>query len=146
MLLTVMRYSLVALLLVLLSTTAYTQSPRVKVRFEVDGKSRKAPADINFYRPDGQLLAKRSIANDTFEPPPLGTDKIKIVARLAGRTMDFEQVPPAFFAGSWLIGIDTPPFDDENTASAKSRTKEVWFIVFEPPNSEAIRATVAIPR
>jgi len=94
----------------------------------------------------GKLLAKNKIADDQFQAPTLASEKINVVIRFAGRTIDFEEIPPAFFEGRWRIGIDTPPFDDENAPAARGRTKEVWYIVFEPPNSEAIRVTVAVSR
>jgi hypothetical protein len=105
-----MRRIVTAALFLLICATSYSQNEQIKVRFEFDRKLRKAPPDISFYRPNGQLLAKNKIADDQFQAPTLTSEKITVIIRFSGRTMDFREVPPAFFAGKWCVGIDTPPF------------------------------------
>jgi len=132
-------------LLVLLCANTYAQGTRIRVRFELDGKARKAPREIVFYRPNGQLLVKKAVIDDAFEAPML-SEKINVVVRFASRTMEFQAIPPTFFEGMWRVGIDTPPFDDENARAADRQTKEIWYVVFESSQFEATRAIVAVSR
>ena len=137
---------LAAALTLLLVGPLHAQGQRIRVSFEVNERPRNAPNEIVFYRPNGELLARRSITNGTFEAPPSATEKITVTVRFAGRTLEFQEIPPTFFNGQWRIGIDTPPLDDENARINAKDVKEVWYVVFESPTAEAVRLAVSVPR
>jgi len=124
------------------------QSRQVKIRFEIDGKPQAGPKSIDLYGPDGRQIASPVIRGGGFDVPDLESSKeVEVRIKLAKRTMAFQGVYQTKFDGAWTVGIDRPPFDDENASPklVKLRPKELWFIKFEPSSGDGTRIVV-IPR
>jgi hypothetical protein len=143
------QFPQVMALFLIVAGIALSQPMQVKIRFEVDGKSRSAPRLVEFYAIDGRLLARQEIRNGTFGVPDKVTaENVNVVVRFAGRTMTFKSIPSETFRAAWTIGVDTPPFDDENSSSslAANKPKEFWYIDFHYANRDGGRHVIAIPR
>ena len=119
---------------------------RIRIEFEVCGKTRSGPRVIEFHRSQ-RLLSRQPIVHGGFESPALGGTAVDVHLRLDGRPLVFRDVPASKFQGSWKVGIDRPPFQEENASSvaAAARPRELWFIQFDPPTGDGTRMVVSIP-
>ncbi len=131
------RERVVGLLLVatclLVAAAVAGEERRVQIRFEVDGKPRQGPDTIEFYGQDGRVVARKQIAEGSFQPPAIAASvSVEVRVRLAKRTLVFAGVRSVKFAGTWVVGIDQPPFDEENLVSSATGAEELWYIRFVP--------------
>jgi hypothetical protein len=130
----------------LFAVAGYAQPRRIKIRFELDGKPKAGPRNIQFYGEDGRPIADQRISGGSFDAPTLGSsDRVDVHLRFAGRTLIFRGVFGTKFEGTWTVGIDRAPFDEENASSVASvsKPKELWFIKFDPLRGDGTRIVVA---
>lgn len=131
----------------LLMATLHAETQRIKVRFEVDGKPTVGPLAIEFYNAAGRRIAREDITDHAFNMPHVGSgDTVDVRLRLAGRRLIFRGIHASKLVGSWIVGIDRPPFNEENASSVPqdSKPKELWVIQFDPPDGDGTRMVVAI--
>lgn len=128
-----------------LTLTLYAQPQQVRIRFEVEGKSRVGPQTIEFYGADGHRIASQRIHQGCFDVPKLQpSEQVNVCIYFAKRVLTFQGVYGTKFEGTWTVGIDRVPFDEENASSipAGNNSKELWFIEFEPSTGDGTRMVV----
>ena len=120
---------------------------QIKVQFEFCGKRRSSPSAIGFHQ--GQELRSREpIIGGAFDIPSIEGTTVDVHVRFLGRALVFPGVPvKRLVEGTWIIGVDRPPFQPENASSsaASSNPGEVWFIDFKPLAGDGTRVVVASP-
>ena len=102
--------------LVLFTSHAAAQNEEIKFSFEIDGKPVKEHFKVVFYLNDTEFVAKTK-KDRLFVPLELVGTKTITGVRFISRKYDlyFNPIFSKDLNADWVVGIDTPPFDTENT-------------------------------
>lgn len=124
---------------------AWQAKQDVRIEFEVDGVSSKAPDRIEFYDATGKLVLTEPIRDGTFKAPEIA-EPLEVRLQFKGRNLAFPEVYPSKFLCSWRVGIDLPPLDPDRMSEGwKGRKpKEVWYIEFSPPDGDGTILEIAV--
>jgi len=121
----------------------------VKVKFEVDGKTVDQEFKVLLYA-NNQVI-EPTITGKNFElPPKLESVQTMKVRFLSGEyDLFFDSVHTTAFDTKWVIGVDKPPFDDENIDSEEpapfgKKLLIIYYINFVPKNAEGTRLMVKV--
>jgi len=126
------------------------QSQCVSVKFEVDGKEMDQKFRILLYV-DNKVLEPAVIGKSFVVPPELkGQEKVNLRFLSGEHDLSFESVYVTKFKTDWVVGVDTPPFDNENLASENpdppgKTLSVIWYIDFVPKDKgDGTRVVVKI--
>lgn len=126
-----------AVCLLALVGSVSAQSQSVTIKFEVDGKEVDQKFRVLLYF-DNKVI-EPTVVEKSFIVPPELKDQEKVNVRLLSGEYDlsFESVYLTKFKTDWVVGIDNPPFDDENIASEQRNPpgktlSVIWYIDFVP--------------
>jgi hypothetical protein len=136
--------------LTVMSTTANSQSPEMKVRFKVDGQEVKKPEFKVLIQVNGQTLEPK-ITNDGFTVPQEIGEYQKIDVRFISGKYDllFSSLTRLHFDSEWVIGVDNPPFEIQDDDSPPETGKDlvlIYFIEFHPEHAEGTRWVTKVYR
>jgi hypothetical protein len=113
------------------------QSQCVNVKFEVDGKEVDQKFRVLLYV-DNRVIGPTVVGKSFIVPPEL-KDQEKVNVRFLSGEYDlfFESVYLTKFNTDWVVGVDTPPFDNENITSENpdppgKTLSVIWYIDFVP--------------
>jgi len=140
---------MVACCFLLLASSAKAQTSCVKVKFEIDGievdQKFKVLVHIN-----NEVIEPSIVGKGFIVPPDLKNHETVGVQFLSGEyDLFFESVHKSAFETDWIVGVDKPPFDNENISSEKPDPpgKElliIYYITFIPKNGEETRLVVKV--
>jgi hypothetical protein len=113
------------------------QSQCVRIKFEVDGKEVNQKFRVLLYV-DNKVI-EPTVVGKSFVVPPELKDQEKVNVRfLSGKyDLSFQSVYVSKFKTDWVVGVDNPPFDNENIASENpdppgKTLSVIWYIDFVP--------------
>lgn len=113
------------------------QSQCVRIKFEVDGKEVDQKFRVLLYV-DNKVMEPTVVGKSFVVPPELkGQEKVNVRFLSGEYDLFFESVYLTKFNTDWVVGVDTPPFDNENIASENpdppgKTLSVIWYIDFVP--------------
>ena len=126
------------------------QNQCVRIKFEVDGKE----VDQKFrvlLSVDSRVIEPTVVGKSFIVPPELKDQEKVNVRFLSGKyDLSFESVYVTKFKTDWVVGVDNPPFDNENIASENpdppgKTVSVIWYIDFVPKDkSDGTRVVVKV--
>jgi len=125
------------------------QRRSVDVTFEVDGKEVDQEFRILLYV-DNKVIEPTRVGKSFVVPPELKDHEKVHVRFLSGKyDLSFDPVYAPKFETRWVVGIDNPPFDSENTDAEdppekRKRLLVIWYIVFAPSDGDGTRLVVKV--
>jgi hypothetical protein len=134
----------------LLASAAQAQTGCVKVKFEIDGKE-----------VDQKFKVVLHINNEVIKPSIIGKgfnvsadvlknhETVGVQFLSAEYDLFFESVHRSAFETEWIVGVDKPPFDNENIDSEEpvppgKKLLIIYYINFIPKNAEGTRLVVKV--
>lgn len=117
------------------------------LKFEVDSKQRDEKLRV-FLKIGDRLIEPLRFENG-FVVPAEVSEREKLDVRLIFGKYDlyFESVPASAFNTNWIVGLDEPPFNQDNIESSpppRKKLKLVYYIQFVPRDGEETRMVVRI--
>ena len=118
-------------------TSVNAQNRCVAVKFEVDSKEADQPFKVLLYV-DNKVIEPTVAGKSFIVPPELkGQEKVNVRFLSGDYDLFFQSVYMSKFNTDWVVGIDNPPFDNENIASETpdppgKTLSVIWYIEFVP--------------
>jgi len=146
-----MRIRLLCCILVLLMGRSMAQvAPKfVSVRFVINERQVSQPVRL-WFDVKGRAVEPLWTDNGFILAEPVWEEATAVGVRvkLGKRMLEFPEVQTAAIEnGEWVIGVDTPPFEDENLPSPKDGERPSWvkevlwiyYLSFAPTGKEGLR-------
>jgi hypothetical protein len=137
----VLLVAITALYLAMLSVSTKAQTECVKIKFEIDGKEVVGEKFKVLIDADGQTIEPKLLENGFVVPPEVSNwQKIELRFVSGEYELLFSPLTKYHFDSEWIIGVNNPPFKEQDETSASQEGKElklIYYIEFHPKKGAA---------
>jgi len=120
-----------------------SQTPFVKLTFEVDGQQQLDPEIRLAIEIDGKTFEPKIVKGGFIVPPEVQNGKQIKLRFISGKyDLTFRDLTKQHFDSEWVIGVKNPPFQEDPDGPLVSDGKElrlIYYIEFRPHNAEGTK-------